>query len=74
MSFSNRSTNGPFFSRDFGDTLKVIYEHVYSYSVMLKADTQIKLLKIHVTDKNLYKPGENIDIGMGAKLYVSLST
>ena len=31
-------------------------------SVMLKADTQIKLLKIDVMDKNLYKPGENIDI------------
>ena len=41
---------------------------------MLKADTQIKLLKIHVTDKNLYKPGENIGIGMGAKLYISLIT
>ena len=41
---------------------------------MLKADTQIKLLKIHVTDKNLYKPGENIDIGMGAKLCISLIT
>ena len=40
-------------------------------SVMLKADTQIKLLKIDLTDKNLYKPGENIDIGMGAKLYLS---
>ena len=38
---------------------------------MRKADTQIKLLKIDVMDKNLYKPGENIDIGMGAKLYVS---
>ena len=38
---------------------------------MLKADTQLKLLKIHVTDKNLYKPGENIDIGMRDKLYVS---
>ena len=24
-----------------------------------------------MTDKNLYKSGENIDIGMGAKLYVS---
>ena len=35
---------------------------------MLKADTQIKLLKIDVTDKNLYKPRENNDIGMGAKL------
>ena len=31
-------------------------------SVMLEADTQIKLLKIDVMDKNLYKPGENIDI------------
>ena len=41
-------------------------------SGMLKADTQIKLLKIDVTeDKDLNKPGENIDIGMGAKLYVS---
>ena len=37
-------------------------------SAILKADTQIKLLKIDVTDKNLYKPGENIDIGMRAKL------
>ena len=34
-------------------------------SVMLKGDTQIKLLKIDVSDKNLYKPGENIDIGTG---------
>ena len=40
-------------------------------SVILKADTRIKLLKIDVTDKNLYKPGENIDIGMGSKLYFS---
>ena len=40
-------------------------------SVMLEADTQIKLLKIDVMDKSFYKPGENIDIGMGAKLYVS---
>ena len=40
-------------------------------SVMLKADTQIKLLKIDVMDKNLYKPGENIDIWMGIKLYFS---
>ena len=40
-------------------------------SVMLKADTQIKLLKIDVMDKNLYKPGENIDIWMGAELYFS---
>ena len=35
---------------------------------MLKADTQIKLLKIDLTDRNLYKLGENSDIGMGAKL------
>ena len=40
-------------------------------SVILKVDPQIKLLKIDVPEKNLYKPGENIDIGMGAKLYVS---
>ena len=39
--------------------------------VMLKADTKIKLLKIDVTDENLHKPGENIDTGMGAKLYAS---
>ena len=39
--------------------------------VMLKADTQIKLLKIYVTDENLYKPGEKNDIGLWAKLYVS---
>ena len=38
---------------------------------MLIANTQIKLLKIDVTNKNLYKPGENIYIRMGAKLYVS---
>ena len=31
-------------------------------SVMLKGDTQIKLLKIDMTDKNLYKPGKNIYI------------
>ena len=37
-------------------------------SVMLKAE--IQLLKIDVTDKKL-KLGDNIDIGMGAKLYVS---
>ena len=37
--------------------------------VMLKADTQIKLLKIEVTDESLYKPRENIDIGMGSKIY-----
>ena len=36
---------------------------------MLKADTQIKLLKIDVTDKNLFKPGEKNDIERGAKLY-----
>ena len=40
-------------------------------SVMLKGDTQIKQLKIDMVDKNLYKPGKNIDIGMSAKLYVS---
>ena len=40
-------------------------------SIMLKADTQMKLLKIDVADKNLYKPRENIDLRMGAKLYVS---
>ena len=40
-------------------------------SVMLTADTQIILLKIDVTDKNLYKPGENTNTGTGAKLYVS---
>ena len=38
---------------------------------MFNVDTQIKLLKINVTHKNLCKPGENIDIGMEAKLYVS---
>ena len=40
-------------------------------SVMLKGDTQIKQLKIDMVDKNLYKPGKKIDIGMSAKLYVS---
>ena len=35
-------------------------------NVMLKADTQIKLLKTDVTDKSVHKPGENIDIGMEA--------
>ena len=38
---------------------------------MFNVDTQIKLLKINVTHKNFCKPGENIDIGMEAKLYVS---
>ena len=40
-------------------------------SVMLKADTQIIQLKIDVTNKVLYKPRENINIEIGAKLYVS---
>ena len=39
---------------------------------MLKACTQIKLLNIDVMDKNLYKRGQNIYIGMAAKLYVSI--
>ena len=40
-------------------------------NVMQKADTVMKLLKIDVTDKGLYKPGSLTDIGMGAKMYVS---
>ena len=50
---------------------KKFVKNFWAPSVMLKADIQIKLLKIDVTDKNLYKPGENIDIGMGTKLNVS---
>ena len=40
-------------------------------SVMLKAETQIMELKIDLTNKVVHKPRENINIGRGAKLYVS---
>ena len=52
------------------ETLKTLlrsFMHMFILkNVMLKADTQIKLLKIDVTDKSVYRPGENIDIGMEA--------
>ena len=52
------------------ETLKTLlrsFMHMFILkNVMLKADTQIKLLKIDVTDKSVYKPGENIDIGVEA--------
>ena len=38
---------------------------------ILYTDIQVILLKIDVTDKNLYKTGGNIDFGKGAILYVS---
>ena len=60
------------FTRDLPETLETLlrtFMNVFILkSVMLKAE--IQLLKIDVTDKNL-KLGDNIDIGMGAKLYVS---
>ncbi|XP_057315039.1 uncharacterized protein LOC130656228 [Hydractinia symbiolongicarpus] len=36
-----------------------------------KADTTMKLLKIDVSDKNIHKPSETIDVGMGAQLHIS---
>ena len=49
------------------ETLLRSFMHMFILkNVMLKADTQIKLLKIDVTDKSVYKPGENIDIGVEA--------
>ena len=38
---------------------------------ILYTDIHVILLKIDVTDKNLYKTGGNIDFGKGAILYVS---
>ena len=49
------------------ETLLRSFMHMFILkNVMLKAGTQIKLLKIDVTDKSVYKPGENIDIGVEA--------
>ena len=39
--------------------------------VMSNANTLMKLLKVQVTDKGLYKPLNTIDIGLGAKMRVT---
>ena len=42
-----------------------------SATTMKNADTLIKLLKIHVNDKALYKSGDCTDVSMAAKIHVS---
>ena len=42
-----------------------------SATTMKNADTLIKLLKIDVNDKALYKSGDCTDVGMAAKIHVS---
>ena len=44
--------------------------HVFSDTIK-KADTALKLLKIDPLKKNIYKPPDALDVGMGAKLHLS---
>ena len=50
----------PFLAETLEKLLRSFMNMFILKSVMLKDDSQIKLLKIDVTDKKLYKPGENI--------------
>ena len=44
--------------------------HVFSDTIK-KADTTLKLLKIDSLNKNIHKPLDALDVGMGAKLHLS---
>ena len=46
--------------------------HVFSDTIK-KSDTTLKLLKIDPLNKNIHKPSDTLDVGMGANLHLSTS-
>ncbi|XP_057291926.1 uncharacterized protein LOC130614515 [Hydractinia symbiolongicarpus] len=61
----------PFLCDVLKDLLTSIMKMFILTDTIKKADTTMKLLKIDVSDKNIHKPSETIDVGMGAQLHIS---
>ena len=61
----------PFICEVLESKLRSIMNMFIINEKMREADSLQKLLKVDVNDKNIYKPGETLNIGIGAKLKVT---
>ena len=61
----------PFMAETLHTLVRSIMTMFIINETMQKADSLVKLLKVDVSDKGIYKPPDATDIGMGAKLCVS---